>query len=317
MNIMETTISTKQPVQKNIRFRNLRKYGILHLLLIPPAIMLLLFNYAPMLGLVIAFQDYKPWLGFTGSPWVGLKHFRLMFEFEETRQVLWNTILIAGLKIIFQLAVPFGFALLLNEIRKAVFKRTVQTLVYMPHFLSWVILGGIFIDLLSVNGGLVNQTLGWLGIDPIFFLGDGNWFRATIIATDVWKDYGFGTIIFLAAIAGINPEMYEAAFIDGAGRWKQLLHVTIPSMLPITIVVATLSLGNILNAGFDQIFNMYNPLVLSAGDIIDTYVYRVSFVQGANYSFGAAVGVFKSVVSSILIVISYWLAYRLAKYRIF
>ncbi|MFD2611615.1 ABC transporter permease [Paenibacillus gansuensis] len=295
---------------------NFRRNWPLHALLLPGALLLLIFNYAPMLGLVMAFQDYKPWTGFAGSEWVGLQHFRTMFEFDEVKQVIWNTLWIASFKIIFHLLVPLFFALMLNEVRGMLFKRSIQTLVYLPHFLSWVILGGILIDILSPSGGLVNQVIVFFGGEPVFFLGNGTWFRITLIATDVWKDYGFGAIVFLAAIAGINPELYEAALMDGANRWKQTLSVTLPSVLPIVIVVGTLSLGNILNAGFDQIFNLYNALVISKGDIIDTYVYRAALLQG-NFGFGAAVGVFKSVVSLVLIAIAYRMAYKFANYRIF
>ena len=196
------------------------------------------------------------------------------------------------------------------------FKRTIQTVIYLPYFLSWVILGGILIDILSPDGGLINNVLGLFGINPIFFLGSNEWFRSTIIMTDIWKETGFNTIVFLAAITAVNPNLYEAAAIDGANRWKQTLYVTLPAMLPIIIVVGTISLGNILNAGFDQIFNLYNPLVYETGDIIDTYVYRVGLIDG-NFSYGAAVGLFKSFISLILIVIGYRLAYKYANYRIF
>ncbi|WP_082361296.1 ABC transporter permease [Bacillus sp. FJAT-28004] len=285
-------------------------------MLVPGIVLVLIFSYLPMLGLVMAFQDFQPQLGFFRSDWIGFENFKLMFEYPDARQVIWNTLLIAVIKIVAHLIVPLIFALLLNEVRKMVFKRFVQTFVYLPHFLSWVILGGILLDMLSTDGGLVNQALGWFGIEPIFFLGNGDWFRFTVIVSDVWKDFGFSTIIFLAALSGINPDFYEAALIDGANRWQQTLKITIPSLIPITIVVATLSLGNILNAGFDQIFNLYNPLVYEKGDIIDTYVYRVGLI-GGDFGFGTAVGVFKSLVSFVLIVISYRLAYKLANYRIF
>ncbi len=288
----------------------------LHVMLVPGIVLVLIFSYLPMLGLVMAFQDFQPQLGFFRSDWIGFENFKLMFEYPDARQVIWNTLLIAVIKIVAHLIVPLIFALLLNEVRKMVFKRFVQTFVYLPHFLSWVILGGILLDMLSTDGGLVNQALGWFGIEPIFFLGNGDWFRFTVIVSDVWKDFGFSTIIFLAALSGINPDFYEAALIDGANRWQQTLKITIPSLIPITIVVATLSLGNILNAGFDQIFNLYNPLVYEKGDIIDTYVYRVGLI-GGDFGFGTAVGVFKSLVSFVLIVISYRLAYKLANYRIF
>lgn len=293
-----------------------KKTWQLHALVLPAVIVALFFQYAPMGGLVMAFQDFKPWLGFFDSPWVGFKHFQTMFQYDDARQVIWNTLVISVLKIFFQVTVPLIFALLLNEVYKMTFKRTVQTIIYLPHFLSWVILGGILLDMLSPDGGLVNQALGLIGIDPIFFLGDNTWFRPTVIISDIWKETGFNTIVFLAAITAVNPTLYEAAIMDGANRWKQTLYITIPSMLPIIIVVATLSLGNILNAGFDQIFNLYNPLVYETGDIIDTYVYRVGLING-DFSYGTAVGLFKSLISFVLVVLGYRLAYRYANYRIF
>ncbi|MBD2871047.1 ABC transporter permease [Paenibacillus arenilitoris] len=287
----------------------------IHLFILPSIILLLIFNYMPMAGIILAFQDYKPRLGLFHSPWVGLEHFRYLFTYPDSKQVIWNTFLIASLKIVANTVIPIGFALLLNEIRLLVFKRSVQTLVYLPHFLSWVILGGILTDLLS-NKGLANQALGWLGIPSIYFLGDGDWFRFTLIVSDVWKEFGFSTIVYLAALTGVNQSLYEAAEIDGAGRWKQTLNITLPALIPVIVVIMTLSLGNILNAGFDQIFNLYNPLVYREGDIIDTFVYRVGLMNG-SFSFATAVGLFKSVVSFILIVVSYTIAYRWGNYRIF
>ncbi|MFD1955572.1 ABC transporter permease [Paenibacillus thailandensis] len=295
---------------------HLKRYWPFHLMVLPSLVFLLLFSYLPMAGIVMAFQDYKPALGFLDSEWVGWDNFRLLFEREDSLQVIWNTLIIAVLKIIFNLAAPFTFAIFLNEVRKQLFKRFVQTLVYLPHFLSWVILGGILIDILSADGGLVNRGLALLGLGPVFFLGDGDWFRVTVVVTDIWKEFGYGTIVFLAALANVNPALYEAAEVDGASRWKQTLHITIPSMVPMAIVVGTLALGNILNAGFDQIFNLYNPLVYDKGDIIDTFVYRTGILSG-DMGLGTAVGLFKSVISMILIVISYRLAYKWANYRIF
>ncbi|MNZ59825.1 putative multiple-sugar transport system permease YteP [compost metagenome] len=287
----------------------------LHLLILPSIICLLVFNYAPMAGLLMAFQDFKPRLGFLHSPWVGLEHFQYMFTYPDSLQVIYNTLLIASLKIVANTVVPILFALLLNEVRAMVFKRFVQTFVYLPHFLSWVILGGILTDILG-NKGIVNQLLSMFGSEAIFFLGDGTWFRITVIVSDVWKEFGFSTIIYLAAMSGINMSLYEAAEIDGAGRFKQTLHVTLPAMVPVILVVGTLALGNILNAGFDQIFNLYNPLVYREGDIIDTFVYRVGLMNG-SFSFATAVGLFKSGVSFVLIVTAYRLAYRFGNYRIF
>lgn len=294
---------------------NFRSTWPLHLMLLPGVLLTLIFAYLPMGGLVIAFKEFKPWLGFS-SPWVGFKHFQFMFEYPDSKQMIWNTLLIASMKIVIGLIVPLVFAILLNEIRVIGFKRTVQTLVYLPHFMSWVILGGILLDMLSPDGGLVNRVLSLFGAKPVFFLGDGNWFRFTVIVSDVWKEFGFGTIVFLAALAGINPSLYEAAEVDGAGRLKQTLHITLPALIPITVVVGTLSLGNILNAGFDQIFNLYNPLVYEKGDIIDTFVYRMGILNG-KMSFATAVGMFKSLIALVLIVTSYRLAYKFANYRIF
>lgn len=309
--------SRSYPELKNKPKWNLRRNWPMHLMVLPALVLVIIFQYAPLPGLVMAFQEFKPWLGFTGSPWVGLEQFRKIIEFPQARQVIWNTLVISSFKIVFQLVVPFVFALLLNEVRVMMYKRLVQTFVYLPHFLSWVILGGILLDILSTDGGIVNQALTAIfPIQPIFFLGDGDWFRVTVIVSDVWKEFGFSTIVFLAALAGIDPSLYEASLIDGANRIQQTLYITIPSMIPITIVVGTLSLGNILNAGFDQIFNLYNPLVYHKGDIIDTYVYRIGLISG-DYSFAASVGMFKSIISFILIVVAYRLAYKYANYRIF
>ncbi len=284
-------------------------------MLLPAMIFLIIFSYIPMGGIVMAFQDYKPWQGISGSQWVGLDNFRYLFEREDSVQVIWNTLIIAVLKLVFNLIVPFVFAILLNEVRKTALQRGIQTLVYLPHFLSWVILGGILIDLLS-TGGLFNRALGFFGLGPYFFLGDNDLFRVTVVISDIWKEFGYSTIIFLAALTGIDPSQYEAAEIDGATRFKQTLHITVPSLLPILMVVGTLALGNVLNAGFDQIFNLYNPLVYEKGDIIDTFVYRTAILNG-EMGFGTAVGLFKSAISMVLILISYRLAYKWAGYRIF
>jgi putative aldouronate transport system permease protein len=288
----------------------------LHLLIWPGLVFVLVFSYGPMVGLVIAFQNFIPTKGMFGSDWVGLKHFVYIYNLSQTGEVIRNTVFISLMKIVAGLVAPIGTALLLNEIRKQLFKRTVQTIIYLPHFLSWVILSGVLIDVLSPSSGIVNQALGWLNIKPIFFLGSQSWFPYVMVGTDVWKEFGFGTIVYLAALTSINPVLYEAAVIDGANRWKQTLHITLPGMIPIIVLMTTLSLGNVLNAGFDQIFNLYNPSVYATGDILDTYVYRLAFVN-AQFSVATAVGLFKSVISLAMISISYWIAYRVANYRIF
>lgn len=287
----------------------------LHIMLLPGVVLILLFQYFPMFGIIIAFQKFIPTKGFLGSPWVGLSNFEYVFSLPDTKQIVWNTIFIAFMKIIAGLIFPIIMALLLNEILREWFKRTIQVIIYIPHFLSWIIFGGILFEILSL-GGIVNQMLGIFGIEPILFLGNPDTFPYILVGTDLWKNLGFSTIVFLAAITNVDPNLYEAAAIDGANRWKQTWNITLPGMLPIIILVATLALGEILNAGFEQVLTLYGPAVYKTGDIIDTYVYRMGLIS-AQYSFAAAVGLFKSVVSFILVSVSYYLAYRFAKYRIF
>lgn len=289
----------------------------LHLLIVPAVVLTLIFIYVPMLGLVMAFQDYKPYLGIMQSPWVGLDQFKLLFSLEESRQVIWNTLIIQVSKIFLVVLMALVFSLLLNEVRRMSVKKWIQTVVFFPHFLSWVVLGGIYTDVLALDGGYINRLIQtWFGMEPLFFLGNGDLFRFTAIFTDVWKEFGYFSIIYLAALTGINPALYEAAEIDGANRWQQTLYITLPSLIPVTIVLLTLLMGYILSAGFDQILNLYNPMVYDKGDIIDTYVYRIGLL-GGNFSFATAVGFFKSVVSVILVVSCYKLAHKYANYRIF
>lgn len=288
----------------------------LYLMLVPGIVMVLVFSYTPMVGLVMAFQKFTPVKGVWGSDWIGLDNFRYLLDMPSFRLVLWNTVFIALMKIVCGLVVPITFALLLNEIRVRAFKRLVQTFVYLPHFMSWVILGGIMIDILSPQSGIVNRILTSVGLDPIFFLGDNRWFPYTLVISNEWKEFGFATIVYLAAMTGINPSLYEAAVIDGANRWKQTLYVTLPGMAPIIVLMATLSIGNVLNAGFEQVFNLYSPVVYQSGDILDTFVYRIGLKE-AQYGVATAVGLFKSVVSFALISTAYYIAYRSINYRIF
>lgn len=288
----------------------------LHIMLIPGVILTFIFSYIPIAGIVIAFQKFSPARGVFRSEWVGWENFEYMFNMPNFGSVLWNTIYIALMKIIMNLIVPILVALLLNEVGNAIFKRSVQTIIYFPHFLSWVILSGIFIDVLSPSDGIVNQFLKSLGLDPIFFLGDAGWFPYTLVLTDIWKNFGYGTIVYLAALTSIDPHLYEAATVDGANRWQQTWHVTLPGMLPIIMLMTVLSLGNVLNAGFEQVFNLYSPMVYSTGDIIDTLVYRLGLID-AQFGVATAVGLFKSAISFVLIVLANWLADRYAGYRVF
>lgn len=288
----------------------------LHIMLLPALLLLAVYSYLPMLGLVMAFQKYVPALGFFRSEWVGLDNFTYIFSLPDFKVALFNTFFIATMKMIAGLIVPVTIALLLNEVGFTPLKRVMQTVVYFPHFLSWVVLSAIFIDVLSPSTGILAQIIALFGINPPFFLGDNQWFPYVLVITDVWKEFGFGTIVYLAAITSISPELYEASLMDGANRWKQTLHVTLPGMIPIIVLMATLSLGNVLNAGFDQVYNLYSPVVYNSGDIIDTLVYRIGFIE-SQYSVGTAIGLFKSLVSTTMISLSYYLAYKFTKYRIF
>lgn len=298
---------------KRLRFKREIPF---YLMLLPGIIVVFVYSYIPLGGLVMAFQNYDPTLGIFNSPWVGLENFEYVFSMPDTFNIIYNTFFIAILKIIGGLVIPILVALMLNEVTFTPLKRTVQTLIYLPHFLSWVILAGVFIDLLSPTEGIVNRFLGLFGLEPIYFLGDERWFPYTMVLTDVWKEFGFGTIIYLAALTGIDPTLYEAAVVDGAGRFKQTLHITLPGILPTIVLMTVLALGNVLNAGFDQIYNLLSPQVYSTGDIIDTMVYRLG-LQQVQYSTATAVGLFKSVISFALISTSYFLAYKFADYQIF
>lgn len=286
-----------------------------YLMLLPGYIWLIMFSIVPIFGILIAFQDYQPVRGVLGSEWIGLENFKYMFTLGDSKIIFFNTILIAVMKIVANLIVPVAFALLLHELRLAIFKRWIQTLVYLPHFLSWVILSGIIIDVFSYTGP-INNMLSIIGIEPILFMGKPALFPFLVVGSDVWKEFGFNTIIYLAALTGINPYLYEAAALDGANRWQRLKHVTLPGIGPTVFLLLILSLGSVLNAGFDQIFNLYNPLVYSTGDIIDTWVYREGLLN-LQYGLATSVGLLKSVVGFILIIVSYYLANRFTNYRIF
>ncbi|ETT29875.1 LplB protein [Paenibacillus sp. FSL R5-192] len=286
-----------------------------HLMMAPGFIFLIIFSFVPMFGILMAFQDYTPAKGLFRSAWVGLENFKYMFEIPDSMKILRNTVVIALGKIIFGTIVPIVFALLLNEIRLKWAKKTMQTIVYLPNFLSWAVVAAVVINVFDYNGP-VNQIVQLFGLDPVLFLASNDWFREIIIGTDVWKGFGYGAIVYLAALTGIDPGLYEASSIDGASRFKQLLYITLPGILPTIMLISALNLGNILNAGFDQIFALYNPIVYETGDVIDTYVYRVGLL-GQQYSFATAVGLLKSVVSFTLLIAANQLSIKLVKMRIF
>lgn len=272
----------------------------MYLLLIPGLFFLILFKYVPMYGIIIAFQDYNVFDGILGSKWVGLQQFDKLFHYADFYNVFKNTLLISVYKLVALFPVPILIALILNEIRHLLFKRSIQTVIYLPHFLSWVIIGGLFTNILSPNTGIVNAIIEAAGGEPIAFLMDNNWFRSILVISQGWKEAGWGAIVYIAAIAGIDQEQYEAARIDGAGRIKQIIHITIPGITSTIVLMLILRLGGLLEAGTEQIFIMYNPVVYETVDVIGTYVYRLGLGK-MEYSFSTAVGLFNSVVGFILI----------------
>ena len=311
-------MTQKAVVNSPKKRRKISGYEIpLHLMLITGIIIIFIFHYVPLGGLIIAFQRFIPAKGLFGNQkWVGLQNFQYIFSMPNTMNVLRNTVTIAVAKIVLGLVIPITVALMLNELQLTKVKRSIQTIIYFPHFLSWIIFGSIIMDLLSPQNGIVNKMLNLLGHESIYFLGDNKYFQQTIIWTDVWKNFGYGTVVYMASITSIDPSLYEAASIDGANRWKQTWHITLPGMRMIIVLMMVLSLGNVLNAGFDQVYNMYSPIVYETGDIIDTMVYRLG-LENAKYGPAAAVSIFKSVVSMLFISVSYYVADRFFDYRLF
>ncbi|SFL77244.1 putative aldouronate transport system permease protein [Paenibacillus sp. 1_12] len=277
------------------------KHWQIYSMIVPGLLFFVIFRYIPIIGSLIAFQDYNVFSGIWGSKFVGFKHFENLFMYPEFLRILSNTLLISLYQLIFGFSAPIILSLLLNEVRKMVFKRVIQTVIYLPHFLSWVIVGGLVINVLSPNYGIVNELLSYFGYEKIFFLQQPEYFRSIVVVSGIWKEVGWGTIIYLAALAGINPELYEAADVDGASKLRQVFSITLPALLPTIMVLLLLRIGNILDLGFEQIYILLNPLIKETGEIIDTYIYEVGLL-GFQYSYTTAIGIFKSVIGLILIV---------------
>ncbi len=311
--------------EKSVKAKKTQRSSTLlfHAMLFIPVVLLFIYNFLPIpAGILMAFQNFQPGKGFFGSKFVGFHNFKRLFVLPDTWPALRNTLIIAIEKIVCNIVIPVSFALLLNEVKNSLVKRTVQTVTYLPYFLSWVILSGILIKFLApgssaTSPGLFNTMLMRMHIidEPIYFLGSNSTFRQTMVISDVWKNFGYNTIVYLAALTGVDPTLYEAAAVDGAGRWKQTLHITIPGIAPFIVLMTVLAIGNVLSAGFDQIFNLYNPAVYETGDVIDTLVYRLG-LENKQYSLSATVGLLKSIVSCILVLTSYKLADKLAGYRV-
>ena len=285
------------------KLQTLKRYMPFYIMFAPVLIFYLTFAYAPMVGLIMAFKDYNFMDGMFASPWAGLAHFERFVSNGDFWRVLGNTLSISFLRIAFSFPAPIALALMLNEVHHPKYKKFVQTATYLPHFISWVILSGIIITLLRVDGGIVNQLIQKFGGEPVAFLSDNRYFVPTLIVANIWKGAGWGTIIYLAALSGIDVELYEAAMIDGANRWHRMIYITLPGIVGAISIQLIMQLSHILSAGFDQIFNLYSPLVYDTADIIDTYVYRIGLING-KYEMATALGLFKSVVAFILIVAS-------------
>lgn len=286
-----------------------------HLMLLPGMIFLIIFHIVPLGGLVMAFQNFVPSKGLLHSKFVGLKNFERLFKLPTFWSVLRNTVIISVSKLVLVTIAAIVFAILLNECRNVKYKKLIQTTVYLPHFLSWVILAVMFSNLFSYTG-IINQIAGIFGKEPTMYMISNDWFRKILIGSEVWKEFGYSAIVYVAAMVGIDPTLYEAASMDGAGRLKRIWYITMPGILPTIVLMATLNMGKILSSGFDQVFNLYSPLVYKTGDIIDTYVYRMGLVD-LQYSNGTAVGLFKSLISFVLLVVTYKLADKYAGYRVF
>ncbi|QTH44370.1 sugar ABC transporter permease [Cohnella sp. LGH] len=281
--------------------RRISKYKMLYVMLLPAVVFLIIFNYIPMYGATIAFKDFWMTKGILGSPWVGFEHFERLFATDKFWQVFRNTIEINLLRLLFGFPAPIVLAILLNEVRHKLFKRSIQTIVYLPHFISWVTIAGIIFSLLS-NEGLVNKIITAFGGESVNFLTSNAMFRPLLVLSGIWKEAGWGTIIFLAALAGVNPDLYEAATVDGANRFKQIVHITLPSLLPVISILLILNFGSMMNGGFDQVFNLYNTMVYESGDVIDTYVYRIGLTQG-KYSMATAIGLFLNIINFLLLIL--------------
>ncbi|MCY4460985.1 MAG: ABC transporter permease subunit [Albidovulum sp.] len=272
----------------------------IYVMLAPMIIWFLLFLYKPMYGLQIAFKDYSIFRGIVESPWVGLEHFETLFNNSQFLRAVKNTVIISALSLIFGFPVPIFLALMFNEILHALYRRTCQTIVYLPHFISTVIIAGIVITAFSPSAGIVNTIIGWIGIEPVYFLIKPEWFRPIFIGSGIWQEAGFSSIIFLAAIAGVNPSLYESAVVDGASRWQMMWKITIPSIMPTIIIMLIIRIGNLMEVGFELIILLYQPATYQTADVINTFIYRQG-LQSGQYDLAAAAGLFNAVVAFVLV----------------
>ncbi len=310
-----TAPKTKAAVRKKGFFQSLIQYKEYYIMLIPGILFFLVFCYGPMYGLIIAFQDYYPLKGIGGSTFVGLKHFKSLQSNPFFLSVLKNTLVISVYKLLICFPAPIILCLVLNEIKSVKFKKVAQSVSYLPHFVSWVVVSGIIIEFLSPSRGPINILLQNLGMDPIFFVGDAKYFRGVLVISDMWKSIGWGSIVYLAAVTSIDPSLYEAAEMDGAGRIKRILHITLPALAPIVTVMLIMQSGKILNDSFEQVYNFLTPTTYGVGDVISTFVYRMG-IQNMQYSFTTAVDLFKNIISFGLVVLTNYIARKTNDYAL-
>lgn len=298
ISLTKGSVSFKEKHRTTLRL--LKKYKYLYLIMLPCIIYFIIFRYIPIYGITLAFKDYRIADGIMGSSWVGFKNFRELFAGTTFWSVVKNTIILSFYKMIFGFPAPIILALIINELKNVRFKKTIQTITYMPHFLSWVIITGLFLQILSPSTGPVNLIIKSLGFEPIYFLGDPDYFRFSMVITGIWKSIGWDSIIYLAALSGVDIEIYEAASIDGCSRFKRIFYITLPSIKPIIVLLFILQSGKLIESNFDQIFNFLNDNVLSTGDVISTYVYRTGITK-MRYSHGVTVDLFTTVISFVLV----------------
>lgn len=296
---VQPAVLTRRPVSERV-IDHLKREWQIYLMLAPTVIWLLLFLYKPMYGLQIAFKDYSIFRGVAASPWIGLEHFETLFSSEQFLRALKNTIYISMMSLLIGFPVPIFLALMFNEVLNQTFKKTSQTIVYLPHFISSVIIAGIVITAFSPSAGIVNTILSWFDIDPIYFLTKPEWFRPIFIGTTIWQEAGFQSIVFIAAISGVSPTLYESAVVDGASRWQMMWKITIPSIMPTIIIMLIIRIGNMLEVSFEMIILLYQPATYETADVVNTYIYRQG-LQGGQYDFAAAAGLFNAVIAFALV----------------
>lgn len=279
---------------------HLRREWQIYAMLLPTILWMVIFLYKPMYGLQIAFKDYSIFRGVAASPWIGFEHFETLFNNDQFLRALKNTIIISFYSLLFGFPMPILLALMFNEILNQTFKKSAQTIVYLPHFISSVIIAGIVITAFSPSAGIVNTVIGWFGFEPVYFLTKPEWFRPIFVGTGIWQEAGFQSIVYLAAIAGVSPTLYESAVVDGASRWQMMWKITIPSILPTIIIMLIIRIGNVLEVSFEMVILLYQPATYETADVVNSFIYRQG-IQGGQYDFTAAAGLFNAVVAFILV----------------